>query len=92
MPKSTPACRIKTLREVSKYGVFSGPYFPTSRLNTERYGVSLRTQSKFGKIRTRKNSVLRHFSHSESFIPVGNMNIEKSKGNKMNPSKKSVTT
>ena len=33
---------------------FSGPYFPTFGLNTEKYGVSIRTQSKCGKIRTRK--------------------------------------
>ena len=32
---------------------YAGPYFPTFRLNTERYGVSLRTQSDCGKIRTR---------------------------------------
>ena len=31
----------------------SGPYLPAFRLNTERYGVSLRTQSECGKIRTR---------------------------------------
>ena len=33
---------------------FSGPYFPAFGLNTERYSVSLRIQSKRGKIRTRK--------------------------------------
>ena len=33
---------------------FSGPYFQTFELNTERYGVSLRIQSKCGKIQTRK--------------------------------------
>ena len=32
---------------------YSGPYFPAFGLNTERYGVSLRIQSKCGKIRTR---------------------------------------
>ena len=32
---------------------YSGPYFPTFGLNTDRYGVSLRIQSKCGKIRTR---------------------------------------
>ena len=30
-----------TVWKVSKYGVFSGPYFPVYGLNTERYGVSL---------------------------------------------------
>ena len=37
---------------MSKYGVFAGPYFPAFGLNTERYGVSLRIQSKCGKMRT----------------------------------------
>ena len=32
---------------------YSGPYFPTFGLNMERYRVSLRIQSKCGKIRTR---------------------------------------
>ena len=32
---------------------FSGPYFPAFGLITERYGVSLRIQSKYGKVRTR---------------------------------------
>ena len=36
---------------------FSGLYFPAFGLNTERYGVSLRIQSKCRKIRTRKNSI-----------------------------------
>ena len=38
---------------MSKYGVFSGPYFPMFGLNTERYSVSLHIQSECGKIRTR---------------------------------------
>ena len=33
---------------------FFGSYFPAFGLNTEIYGVSLRIQSKWGKIRTRK--------------------------------------
>ena len=33
---------------------FSGPYFPTFGLKTERYGVSLRIQSECKKIRTIK--------------------------------------
>ena len=32
---------------------YSGPHFPTFGLNTDRYSVSLRIQSKCGKIRTR---------------------------------------
>ena len=50
---------------MSKYGVFSGPYFPVFGLNKERYSVSLRIQSECGKIRTRRNSVFRHFLRSE---------------------------
>ena len=34
---------------------YSGPYFPTFGLNTERYTLSLRIQSKCGKIWTRIN-------------------------------------
>ena len=33
---------------------FSGPHFPPFGLNTEKYGVSLRIQSDYGKIRTRR--------------------------------------
>ena len=32
---------------------YSGPHFPASGLNTERYGVSLRIHCKCGKIQTR---------------------------------------
>ena len=49
---------------MSKYGVFSSPYFPSFGLNTERYGVSLRIQSECRKIRTRKNSVFELFFHA----------------------------
>ena len=37
---------INTAWKVSKYGVFSGPYFPVFSLNTKIYSVSLRIQSK----------------------------------------------
>ena len=40
-----------TAWKVSKYGVFSGPYFPMFGLNRERYSISLRIQSKCWKIR-----------------------------------------
>ena len=43
---------------------FSGPFFLTFGLNTERYSVSLHIQSQCGKIRIRKNSVFGHFSRS----------------------------
>ena len=53
-----------TAWKVSKYGVFSGPYFPAFGLNTEIYSVNLRIQSEYRKIRTRKTSVFGHFSRS----------------------------
>ena len=53
-----------TAWKVSKNGVFSGPYFPSFGLKTERYEVSLRIQSECGKIRTRKNSVFGYFSQN----------------------------
>ena len=69
-----------TAWKVSKYEVFCGPSFPAFGLSafglyTERYSVSLRIQSKCWKIRTRKNSVFGHFSHSghESRGFYGNM-------------------
>ena len=40
--------------KVSKCGVFSGPYFPVFELPTEIYKINPRLQSKYGKIRTRK--------------------------------------
>ena len=53
--------------------VFSGTYFPAFGLNTERYGVSLRIQSKCGKIQTRKNSVFGHFSRILFLCPTKNI-------------------
>ena len=61
--------------KLSKYDALSGPYFPAFGPNTEIYGGNLHIQSKYGKIRTRKNSVFGHFSrcecmklHKEGFI------------------------
>ena len=48
-----------TAWKVSKYGYFSGPYFPSFGLNVERYSVKIRR--KYG---TEKNSVFGHFSGS----------------------------
>ena len=45
---------------------FSGPYFLVFGLNIEIYSVNLRIQSEYRKIRTRKNSIFGHFSHSDS--------------------------
>ena len=50
---------------MSKYGVFSGPYFPVFGLNTEIYSVNLRFQSEYRIIRIRKNSIFADFSLSE---------------------------
>ena len=44
-------------RKISKYRVFSGPYFPALELNTKMYSVNLRIQSEYRKIRTRKNNL-----------------------------------
>ena len=43
-------------------------WYVFSRIQTERYEISLRIQSECGKIRTRKNSVFGHFSRSEITI------------------------
>ena len=58
-------CWLLTVWKVSKYGVFSGPYFPVYVLNTEIYGVNLRIQSEYGKIRTRKHFIFGHFSRTD---------------------------
>ena len=56
-------CCIKvayfTSWKVFKYGVISGPYFPL-------FGLNLRIQSEYRKIRTRNNSVFGHFSRIAS--------------------------
>ena len=56
-----------TARKVSKYGVFSGPYFPTLALNTEIYSLNLRIRHAYGKIPTRKNSVYWSLSCSDQY-------------------------
>ena len=48
---------IFTVWKVSKYGVFSGSYFPL-------FGLNMEIQSEYRKIRTRKNSVFGKFSCS----------------------------
>ena len=64
---SSNSSQFDTAWKVSKYVVFSGPYFPAFGLNTKRYGVSLRIQSECGKIQNRKSSVFGHFSCSVTF-------------------------
>ena len=63
-----------TAYKVSKYGVFSGPYFPAFELNMEIYEVNLRTQSKCGKIQTRKTPYLDTF-HAV-YVPVKSILLE----------------
>ena len=60
----TPLSLSSGAWKVSKYQVFSGPYFPTFGLNIEKYGVSLRLQFECGKTRTRKNFAFGHISCS----------------------------
>ena len=36
--RETSRHETDTAQKVSKYGVFSGPYFPVFRLNMEKYG------------------------------------------------------
>ena len=57
---------IKTYHcvKMSKYVVISGPYFPVFGLNTEIYGVNLRIQSEYRKIRTRNSTVFGLISRS----------------------------
>ena len=53
-----------TMRRVQIRGFFWS-YFPVFGINTEAYRVNLPIQSECRNIRTRRNSVLGHFSHSE---------------------------
>ena len=59
-----------TAWKVSKYRVFSGPYFPVFRLNTEIYSVNLRIQSECRKIRIRKDSVFGHISRGDLVLTL----------------------
>ena len=56
--------------KASKYGVFSVPYFPVFGLNTEIYGINLRIQCKYRKIRTRKNSAFGQFIRSVHWYTI----------------------
>ena len=48
-----PLTRAKHCVKSVQIRSYSGPYFPTFGLNTERYSLSLRIQSKCGKTRSR---------------------------------------
>ena len=58
---------------MSKYGVFSGPYFPVSRLNTEIYEVNLRIESEYGKIQTGKTPYLDTFNSVIMIVSLENL-------------------
>ena len=60
--------------KMSKYGVISGLYFPVFGMNREIYGVNLRIQYEYRKIRTRKNSVFEQFSRSDS-VSISSLSI-----------------
>ena len=45
-------CNSNTAWNVSKYGVFTGPYFPACRLNTKRCGVFSPNAGKYGLEKT----------------------------------------
>ena len=51
IPTSTQ-CHLHCVKSV-RIRSYSGPYFPTFGLNTQRYSASLRTQSECGKMQTR---------------------------------------
>ena len=52
---------IHTAWEVSKYGIFSGPYFPVFGMNTKIYFVNLRIPSEYKKTRPEKTPYLDTF-------------------------------
>ena len=64
-----------TAWKVSKYGIFSGPYFPAFQLNTEKYFVSLHIQSECKKHGPEKTSYLDTFhivqTYWKFFVEVG---------------------
>ena len=55
------AYNVHCVKNAQKTEFFSGPYFPTLGLNTERYSVSLRNYFECGKIQTRKTPYLDTF-------------------------------
>ena len=49
--------------KVSKYGVFSGPYFPAFGLNTERYGISPYSVRMRENTDQKKRRIFGHLTH-----------------------------
>ena len=60
--KSDQEFCVKSVRILS----FSGTYLPVFGMNTERHGLFLRIQSKYGENTDQKNSEYGHFSRSET--------------------------
>ena len=54
---------LHCVKSVCIWGYY-GPYFSVLGLNVKIYGVNLRIQSEYRKIRTRNNSVFGHFPRS----------------------------
>ena len=52
---------------MSKYGVFSGPYFPVFGLNTEIYSVRVQENTNTGKYGAEKTLYLDTF-HAVTFL------------------------
>ena len=59
-----------------KYGVLSGPHFLVFGLNTEIYRVNLHFQSRYRKIRSRKNSIFRHFPRSVNASKISDLSTQ----------------
>ena len=57
-------CSVHCVKSVQIWSIFWPVFFLEFGLNTEIYSVNLRIRSECGEIRTRKNSVFRHFSRS----------------------------
>ena len=58
---------------MSRYGVFSGPYFPVFGLNTEIYTVNLRIQSKYRKYGPEKTPYLDTFHTVSVFVKASTL-------------------
>lgn len=58
-------CDIDRMKSV-RFRDFFGPQFFVFGLNTKIYRISLRIQSKCGKIQTKRNYEFGHFSHSDT--------------------------
>ena len=67
----SPFLNIHCVKSIQMWS-FSGGYFPIFTLNIEIYGVNLRIQSEYEKVRTRKNSLFGYFSPSDMYSLICN--------------------